>query len=411
MRAEAEGTDPERTADPPPPGSRLIPQVVAAAVCRLFLNTARRFVYPFAPALSRGLGVPLTAVTSLIAVNQTTSMLSLVFGPLADRWGHRLMFLGGLLVLAAGMFTAGFLPFYGTVLVGMLLAGLGKSMFDPAILAYVGEKVPYRRRAMAIGALEVSWAASTLVGIPVVGILIEAYGWRAPFFALGGMAVTGLISLWFLMPGGAGERQRGRRDFGFREAFGLIRREPAALGALGFTFLFNGASDTLFVVYGVWLEGAYGLNVVALGLSATVIGTAELLGEGVSAALADRAGLSRSLVAGTVLSAAGYLVLPLTGDRLAAALAGIFGIYLFVEFTIVVALSFFTEVLPSARATMMAAYFAVAAGGRVCGALLGGAAWSLGGIDTVAPLCAAMCVLGLGSLLWGLRRLRNRDTA
>ena len=56
--------------------------------CRLLLNTTRRFAYPFAPALSRGLGVPLTAVTSLIAANQITGILALLFGPLGDRWGY-----------------------------------------------------------------------------------------------------------------------------------------------------------------------------------------------------------------------------------------------------------------------------------------------------------------------------------
>ena len=65
------------------PGAPLSLILVATTLCRLVLNTARRFAYPFAPALSRGLGVPLTAITSLIAVNQATSILGFVFGPVA----------------------------------------------------------------------------------------------------------------------------------------------------------------------------------------------------------------------------------------------------------------------------------------------------------------------------------------
>ncbi|MBC8248073.1 MAG: hypothetical protein H8E90_00210, partial [Anaerolineales bacterium] len=64
-------------------------QLGAATLARLILNTSRRFAYPFASALSRGLGVPLAAITSLIAVNQVTGVLSPVFGPLGDRWGYR----------------------------------------------------------------------------------------------------------------------------------------------------------------------------------------------------------------------------------------------------------------------------------------------------------------------------------
>ena len=93
------------------PGFFLI--VGVATFCRLIFNTARRFVYPFAPVLSRGLGVPLTAVTSMIAVNQATATLGMVFGPVADRLGYRLMMLAGLAMLVGGMFSAGFFPFYG----------------------------------------------------------------------------------------------------------------------------------------------------------------------------------------------------------------------------------------------------------------------------------------------------------
>ena len=79
--------------------SRTIPGlglVGVATLFRLVLNTARRFAYPFAPALSRGLGVPLTAITSIIAINQSTAVLGMFFGPLADRLGYRLLMLAGL---------------------------------------------------------------------------------------------------------------------------------------------------------------------------------------------------------------------------------------------------------------------------------------------------------------------------
>jgi hypothetical protein len=58
-------------------------QLGVATLARLVVNTSRRFAYPFASALSRGLGVPLAAITSLIAVNQATGVLS----PSLARWG------------------------------------------------------------------------------------------------------------------------------------------------------------------------------------------------------------------------------------------------------------------------------------------------------------------------------------
>ena len=57
---------------------KLTAQIVVAALGRLLINTGRRMPYPFAPALSRGLGVSLTAITSLIAINQIISKRALV---------------------------------------------------------------------------------------------------------------------------------------------------------------------------------------------------------------------------------------------------------------------------------------------------------------------------------------------
>lgn len=132
------------TTSKPVPG--LAWKIGAATLIRLSLNTARRFAYPFAPALSRGLGVPLTAITALIAINQATGVLGLLFGPIADRLGYRVMMLTGLTMLVVGMFTGGFLPLYGVVLIALFLAGLGKTIFDPALQVYVGEQVSYQRR-------------------------------------------------------------------------------------------------------------------------------------------------------------------------------------------------------------------------------------------------------------------------
>ncbi len=381
---------------------------MAASLSRLLLNTARRFAYPFAPALSRGMGVPLTDITALIAANQITGVLSLIFGPLGDRRGYRIMLLLGLGSLAAGMLIGGFLPCYGGILAALFLAGLGKTIFDPAILAYAGERVPYHRRGLAIGIMEMSWAGSSLIGIPLVGLLIEGFGWRAPFFVLGGLAVLSLIVMGIMIPGNASRTPAdSERRFLFRDAWQLLVRVPAARGALGFAFCISAASDNLFVVYGMWLESSFGLSITALGLSASVIGVAEWMGEGLTASLADRVGLRRSLITGMALSGLAYAVFPLTGQTFSLAMAGLFLVFLASEFTIVTSLSFFTEILPDARATMMSGYFAAASLGRVFGALIGGPVWMAEGIRGTGLVSACITALGLMALLWGIRNPQN----
>jgi predicted MFS family arabinose efflux permease len=374
-----------------------------AISCRLVLNTARRFAYPFAPVLSRGLKVPLTAVTLLIAINQATAIPGIVFGPLADRLGYRLMMLCGLGMLAVGMLTGGFLPVYWVVMAAVFFAGLGKTIFDPAIQAYVSERVPFQRRGLVIGFLEFSWAGSTLVGIPLLGLVIEGWGWRAAFFVLGGLGLLGFWVLRFLIPKGPKNKATHRSSIGLLSAWRQLGRERTALGAIGFAFFISVANDNLFVVYGAWLEKAFSLSVVALGLGTGAIGVAELLGEILTAALADRFGLKRSVILGLSLCLLCYGILPLLGNSISIALAGLFAIFLTFEFTIVSFLSLCTELLPGSRATMMSSYFAAAGMGRILGALVGGPVWVAGGIVATSSVSVVISTLALAALMWGLK--------
>lgn len=382
--------------------SNIILQIGVATVSRLFLSSARRFPYPFAPTLSRGLGVPLSAVTSLIAANQVTAITGIFFAPLGDRWGYRIMLIAGLAFLGAGMLTGGLFPFYVPVMIALFLAGLGKSVYDPAMQAYVGERIPFRRRGMTIGLIETSWAGSSLVGIPLAGFLIHCFGWRAPFFVLGSLGFVGMVALKILIPGDRNDPGSSRASITIWSAWRRVVRERAGLGVLGFAFFISIANDNFFVVYGAWLEEAFRLSIVALGLTTTVIGVAELLAEGLTASLADRLGLRRSVIIGLILSGTSYAVLSYLAQTLPMALMALFMVFLTFEFTAVTAVSLSTELVPAVRATMMSGFFAAAGIGRVAGALIGGHVWMAGDIRLIGVLSAVMSGVALISLLWGL---------
>jgi predicted MFS family arabinose efflux permease len=186
----------------------------------------------------------------------------------------------------------------------------------------------------------------------------------------------------------------------------LIRKRPAA-GMLGFAFWLSMGNDNLFVVFGAWLEQDFNVSLIALGFSSSVIGAAELMGESMTALCADRIGLKRSLVIGLILTALSYAVLPLIGTCLAAALSGLFFLFLSFEFTIVCSFSLSTELLPTARATMMAGVLAAAGLGRMVGAMTGGPLWLLTGLWGVALASVTATLMALLCLVWGLRNAKR----
>lgn len=375
-------------------------QIVIATGCRTLLNTGRRFAYPFAPAFSRGLGVSLTAITTIIAVMQFSGILSVVSGPLTDRWGYRRMMLLGLGLMAAGMLIVGMFPIYAALMVGLILAGLAKNVFDPAVYGYTSQSVPFNQRGKVVGILEFAWAASALVGIPLVGFLIEYRGWRTPFWVLGAIAVVCFVLIWIWMPGQP-RALPSENEQTLKTAWGQLFKQRPALGLLGFIFWASMGNDQVFVVYGAWMERSFGIGIAALGMGAGVIGMAELFGEGLTATLGDRIGLRRATLLGTLVAAVGYGSLPFLQGSLFVAFSGLFVIFLSSEFSVVCAISLSTEALPRYRATMMSAFFCVAGFGRVLGAMIGGPVWQFGGMTAIGGLSVAASILAFLCLLWG----------
>jgi predicted MFS family arabinose efflux permease len=386
--------------------NRVILRLVVATVARLFLNTAFRMGYPFAPALGRGLGVPLTSITSLLAAQQLTGLFGLVSGPLSDRVGRRRMMLAGSALLASGMLIGGALGVVWGVLLGLFLAGLGKVFFDPAVLSYVGEWVPYDKRGRAVGLSEFAWAGSLLLGMPLIALLISRFGWRAPFFLLGGAGLAMGAAVLVLFPLDMRQRQTTRVMPSLWQVWRRVTGEPVALVVLAFSLLISVANQVLFVIYGVWMEDSFGLSIIALGTATIVIGVAELLGEGLTAFMADRIGLNRAVIAGAVLLVLSYLLLPFLGAGLTGALLGLFVVFVSFEFTIVTNMSLMTEVLPDARATIVSGNQVVSSLGRVAGVAIGGFVWLAGGLAANCFVAAAVTAVAVVCISLGLRGSR-----
>jgi len=388
----------------------LVLNIIVVTFSRLIINTSRRFIYTFAAAFSRGLGVPLSSITNLIAINQGTSVFGIFFGPLGDRFGYKLMILIGMSFLTIGMLAAGFLPFYWVIALAMLLSGLGKSIVDPAIQAYVGQRVPYHRRGLIIGLMEFAWAGSTLIGIPMIGFLIEKLGWQAPFIAIGSMTLICVLLVAVMFPSDKNQKQQVYRPQKTLLLWKRLLADRAAIGALLFALCVSIANDNIFVVYGIWLEDSFNLSIIALGVGTSIIGIAEILGESITAFFSDKIGLKKSVFIGLCLSACSFIILPLANQSLTTALGSLFLIFVSFEFTLVTFLSLCTELTPGSRATMISAFYAVAGIGRVIGAVLGGKIWEnyhLAGISIVSTGFTFLAIISVIWGLWGWKRIRE----
>lgn len=380
---------------------RLRWQLVAATFTRLVMNTAHRMVYPFLPDISRGLGVAPEVVTGLLSVRSALGISAPLFGGVPDRLGRRRAMLLGVGVMLAGLLAVALAPSYWTLAAFLILVVVAKFIFDPAMQAYLGDHTPYHRRGLVIAFTELGWSGAALLGFPLVGFLIARGGWQAPFLPLAGLALVGGAAVWVVIPRDAPNRAGGVSAPASGQ-WRQVLRSQAVLSAVSVILLISLANEILNVVFGAWLEEAFALGVVARGLSTTVIGVADLAGEGLVALLADRLGKRRAIALGLLASALAIGALPFVARTYELALVGLFLVFVTFEFTMVSIIPMMTELVPTARGRVMSTASAGAAAGRMSGALLGAGLFRLGfqwiGVAGVLINLAALAVL-----LWLVR--------
>lgn len=376
---------------------------------RIVLNSGYRMMYPFLPAFSRGLGVDIKTMSLALSVRAASGALGPVLSPLSDRHGRRLgMSLGtGVFMLGAAVaFASRGLLLFTT---GLALMTVGRYLFDPAALAHLGDRFPYSRRAFALAVSELSWALAFILGVPTAGFLMTRAGWKAPFAALAVLGLAGLASVVLVMGNGRSrepvEGEPPGRAVGsvhlekYKEVFGSV----AALTALGVTLAAGTANELVNVAFGRWLEDSFGLKLAALGLASALVGVSEFAGEGLVALTTDRLGKSRAVRFGLAACAVVSLLLPLGGRSAVTAVAGLALFYFAFEYMVVSLMPLVSEILPGARATLMAFYAAAVSLGRAFGSWLSPRLYEAGFMSVTAAAAALYAAAFL--LLFRLRRL------
>jgi len=325
-------------------------------------------VYPLLPAFRDGLGVSLEAISRAVAARSLAAAASPFIASLADSRGRKTGMLTGLGLFIFGASIVFFWPTFPGFVLALIFTGLGKYVFDPAMQAYLGDRVPYERRGLALTLTELAWSGSFVLGIPLMTWLIARNGWLAPFPFLAGMTLVFALIFYYMLPRDDLEDAKARQSLAanLRNVF----QSKVALLGLSFTLLASAANESINLVFGVWIEASFGLRLGALGAAAAVIGIAEIGGEGLVATLADRLGKRRSIIIGLLLNSLAAFLLPTLGQSEIGAFAGLFLFYITFEFAFVSSIPLMTEIMPKARATLMALNITSASLGRALASLL-----------------------------------------
>ncbi|MCO5069820.1 MAG: multidrug effflux MFS transporter [Rhizobiaceae bacterium] len=202
---------------------------------------------PALPTIGADLGASDIAVQmSLVVVFLSFAVGPLLVGPLADMHGRKPVLYGGLIVFALASIGAALSPTVSWLIFFRLIQGLGASTGMVVPRAIVRDLHTGPEAAKLMSLLMLVFSVSPILAPLTGSFIIEAFGWRAVFWAVTIAAVLGFVLLMVGLKETRPAHMRGASTF--TSAWGGYRRLLRDRNFLGLS-LIGGLALASFFVY------------------------------------------------------------------------------------------------------------------------------------------------------------------
>jgi MFS family permease len=270
---------------------------------------------PILPLFAKSLGVSLAAVgLTLSAFAIARMFVNLPSGLVADRWGRRVLLVGGPFVTGVGSVLSGTANSIELLLLWRFLAGIGSAMYMTGAIIVVSDIATERNRGRLMAMNQGALLTGVTLGPAIGGIVAQYLGLRAPFYVVGVAAFA--AGVWNLLrvpetrgtgpahasaPAGLAEKRRG----GIGQMVGLLLSLNFLLISL-VTFAVFFARSGRQTVLPLLGHDEIGLSEGGIGLVFAMMAFLNLVLIVPAGALIDRFGVKATIVPSALVSGIGF---------------------------------------------------------------------------------------------------------
>jgi MFS family permease len=274
-----------------------------ALVCGvIFLDSVGYgLVVPVLPLYAKQLGASDFSIGFLFATYAIALCLAAIpFGILSDRFGRKPFVLFGMFAMAGAFVFYALAKSYPVLVVARILDGLTAAATWSAALALLGDRFPGREMGSKMGWTMSAAAIGGIAGPLLGGVMSDAFGYRAPFYAIAGACFAGGCVALFLE-----ERKVTRRALsaGWKTLKPVFTNRNIRIACL-VSLVTTMSLGLLEPILPLYFKNTFDMTRTGIGIVFGMTMLFYAIASPLSGKLSDRVGRKRPILAGLLLTAA-----------------------------------------------------------------------------------------------------------
>ena len=330
----------------------------------------------FVPDLSSTFAVSEGTIAITFTIyNLSAAFVSLVIGPVVERFGYKIMITTGMFIFAGAILLSTFATEFWMIATTQAIAGIGAAFFGPANIAYAGDYFPKEKRTVAIGLIMSSFYVGSIVAVPINSYIGDVLDWRWGIRIMAIFSFFVFLLILLAVPRIKGMNIRKRKvqqpnlsaevdtinsqienetQISYVNRMKQVLSNKYAVGTFFITLFQRGGLFAMTTLLSTWLEAKFSMGTTIIGIIFMAAGAAALVSNTFFSWVANKIGKKIIILGGTILTAIWIGIFPLISFTSALAITNIIILNFVGGISMGSYNTFVTEVAPQSKGTALA---------------------------------------------------------
>ncbi len=381
-------------------------KIYMLAVISFLVGTSQFVIVGVLDKVAASVGVSVATAGQLITVFALANAVGtpLVIGATTKMNQSRRM-LFALFVVLIGVVEMFVMPGFNGLLLSRAILGVGTGVFIVSAYAVTAKLASPGQQGKAMSNISMGFSASLVFGVPIGRIITTMYDWQAIFWGIGVLSLTGCFAVRRFLPA-----VEGNASVPFSRQLSLLKRPniAATLAVTFFVFIGYSVINTYITPF---LTSVKTMNEQEISSILFALGIASLIGSKLGGVLADRIGITRTLI-GSMIVQTLLLTAVTIGFQSATMTIVLILIWATAAWVFGLTQSFnIVSLAPEASSVMLSLNSSFVQLGFAAGAVIGGLAVSASSVATVSAVGALATGVAVCVAIFSLGCLRLRCQA